>query len=67
MWQDQHSMDLLMQNKYYVIPQVNVDGANYIEETYKKTGKFPEKRTNMDVHIDNKERGGVDLNRNFGF
>ena len=44
-----------------------MDGANYIEETFKKTGIFPQKRTNMDVHIADKERGGVDLNRNFGF
>lgn len=62
-------MNLLLQNKYYVIPSVNVDGVAYIEEEYKKTGVLPEKRKNM--HIQTKEcdatKAGVDLNRNYDF
>lgn len=60
---------LLAQNKYYVIPTVNVDGLNYIEEQYWKTGHIRPKRTNM--HVVNKKcsltEAGVDLNRNYGY
>ena len=75
---EQRYANLLKQNKYYVIPTVNVDGLNFIEEKYKETGKIIPKRTNMNVRIDLKkemeandkcheELGGVDLNRNYGF
>lgn len=57
-----------MQNVYYVIPTINVDGLAYIEDVYKKTGIFEKKRKNM--HIVSKACGptqaGVDLNRNYG-
>ena len=60
---------MLEQNKFYVIPVLNVDGSNYIEEQYLKTGEIPPKRTNMDIKSKNcsKSDGGVDLNRNFGY
>ena len=62
---------LLIQNKYYVIPTVNVDGLNFIEQEYKKTGVLLPKRTNMhlskETKCDNKTIDGVDLNRNYGF
>jgi len=41
--------NLLMQNKYYVIPTVNVDGLVYIEDHYHKEGKLLEKRKNMNI------------------
>ena len=65
----ERDMKLLIQNKYYVIPTVNVDGLAYIEDTFLKTGIVPEKRTNMDIHTTNcnKTRAGVDLNRNYGY
>lgn len=34
-------------NKYYIIPSINVDGVNFIEEKYKETGLILPKRTNM--------------------
>lgn len=34
-------------NKYYVIPSINVDGVNFIEEKYKETGLILPKRTSM--------------------
>lgn len=58
-----------MQNKYYVIPSVNVDGVAFIEDEFLKTGRLPEKRKNMNVQ--SKEcttaEAGVDLNRNYDF
>ena len=61
---------MLIQNKYYVIPTVNVDGLDYIEQEYKKTGVLLPKRTNMhlgnDIQCDSTV-GGVDLNRNYGY
>ena len=63
-------VELLKQNKYYVIPTVNVDGLAYIEHEFLKTGKMVAKRTNM--HFEKKHDqnctkilGGVDLNRNY--
>ena len=62
---------LLQQNKYYIIPTVNVDGLQYIEDHYKKTGIIEAKRTNMNINLVTKEcnttTGGVDLNRNYGY
>ena len=40
---------LLAQNKYLVIPTVNVDGLVYIEQQYKATGDLPVKRSNMHI------------------
>ena len=56
-----------MQNKYYVIPTINVDGLAFIEEHYRKEGVLLRKRKNMNVHTDRcpKRKRGVDLNRNF--
>jgi len=65
----QEYVNLLLQNKYFVIPSVNVDGVAFIEEEYIKTGRLPEKRKNM--NIQSKEcstaEAGVDLNRNYDF
>jgi murein tripeptide amidase MpaA len=59
---------LLLQNKYFVLPSINVDGVAYIEDNYKSKGVLLDKRTNM--HIQNNKCGntkaGVDLNRNYG-
>jgi hypothetical protein len=68
----------LKQNKYFVIPTVNVDGLNFIEQHYKDTGVILPKRTNMNIRINltqeletndmcKEELAGVDLNRNYGF
>jgi murein tripeptide amidase MpaA len=68
-WRSQEYVDLLLQNKYYVIPSVNVDGVAFIEAEFLKTGQLPEKRKNM--NIQSKEcpaaEAGVDLNRNYDF
>ena len=40
---------LLEQNKYYVVPTVNVDGLAEIEKAYLKDGTFLMKRKNMDT------------------
>ena len=34
-------------NKYYVIPSINVDGVNLIEQKYRETGLILPKRTSM--------------------
>jgi len=34
----EHYRSLLLQNKFYVIPSVNVDGVFFIEQNYNKTG-----------------------------
>lgn len=68
--QQRETMNLLIQNKYYFIPIVNVDGVAEIEEHYKATGKFLEKRKNMNPKYkgacEGHEEYGVDLNRNYG-
>lgn len=46
---DPESKKLLEQNRYLIIPTVNVDGLAYIEEMYEKTGKIEGKRKNMNV------------------
>ena len=61
---------LLEQNKYYVVPTVNVDGLAEIEKAYLKDGTFLMKRKNMDTETCQNcslENSGVDLNRNYGF
>lgn len=68
-----HNMDkyrgLLTQNKYFVIPTVNVDGLAFIEDTYLSTGQIPQKRTNAHIYNSkcDKVEGGVDLNRNYAY
>jgi len=60
----------LKQNKYYVIPSVNVDGVAYIEDRYKELGILEPKRTNMNNRSHGKcgdRESGVDLNRNYAF
>lgn len=67
---DPKYMKLLEQNKYYVVPTVNVDGFAEIEKAYLKDGTFLMKRKNMDEETCkncNVENSGVDLNRNYGY
>jgi hypothetical protein len=66
---DQQNSNLLMLNKYYIIPAVNVDGLAFIEKTFIATGKLKHKRKNGRVTSDKcpESQQGVDLNRNFGF
>ena len=66
---DKSALSLLKQNKYYVIPSVNVDGVAYIEREYIATGHLPTKRKNMHIRSDKcgAAKGGVDLNRNYGY
>lgn len=45
---DQEKIALLEQNKYFVIPVVNVDGFYTIYEQYMKTGELVLKRKNND-------------------
>ncbi len=44
---DQRYENLLLQNKYYVIPTINVDTLYHIEENYRKSGVILKKRKNM--------------------
>lgn len=83
MHRDEESKQLLMQNKYYLIPSVNVDGSAYIDDQYYKTGRVEQKRKNMRPLMTAEERAksnpdgandvcnetlsGVDLNRNYGY
>jgi carboxypeptidase T len=64
-------MMLLEQNKYFVIPVVNVDGFYTIYEEYMKTGELVLKRKNNDRRFEKEEcplaTQGVDLNRNYGY
>jgi len=47
---DQRYKHMLTQNKYYIIPTVNVDGLAHIEDQYRKTGEILHKRTNMHLY-----------------
>lgn len=60
---------MLVQNKYYAIPSVNVDGVAFIENEYVKTGNLLDKRKNMHIGTDKckVKEAGVDLNRNYDF
>ena len=67
--------NMLMQNKYYIIPVVNVDGVALIEKEYPKShGSVLKKRKNMNPNATKSLKGytcavedsGVDLNRNYG-
>ena len=68
---DKHYVDLLLQNKYYVIPVVNVDGLGWIEEEWTKNKVLKNKRKNMNPTLnkfnlcDDFANTGVDLNRNY--
>ena len=68
---DKHYVDLLVQNKYYVIPVVNVDGLSYIEEEWNKNKELKNKRKNMNPTLlkydlcEDLTESGVDLNRNY--
>ena len=44
---DSRYQNLMAVNKYYIIPSINVDGVNFIEEKYKETGLILPKRTSM--------------------
>ena len=46
---DKRYNNLLLQNKYYIVPTVNVDGLAFIEDIYRKTGVLEEKRKNMNI------------------
>jgi hypothetical protein len=68
--ENKHYLNLLIQNKYYVIPSVNVDGVAYIEDRFVELGFLEPKRTNMSYRSNGKcgdRDSGVDLNRNYGF
>jgi len=74
--QRQDDINMLIQNVYYVVPIVNVDGVAVIEEAFKKTGKVVLKRKNMNTNGSEEcmakasnnpdHEAGVDLNRNYG-
>ena len=66
--------NMLFQNKYYVIPTINVDQLAYIESFVNKNDKegynaHTTHRKNMHQISNVKEckNFGVDLNRNYGF
>jgi len=70
---DEKYQNLLIQNKYYVMPVTNVDGLADIEQHFEKTGEWLTRRKNM--NFENTEEGdcssgyeerGVDINRNYG-
>jgi len=65
---DKHYVDLLLQNKYYVVPVVNVDGLSWIEDEWNDKKVLKNKRKNMNPnfnHCANAADNGVDLNRNY--
>lgn len=66
--QNQRDVSLMLQNKYLVIPTINVDGTNYIEENYMRRGVYYSQRKNLRKEGACKASHlGVDLNRNFDF
>lgn len=73
--QDQGMRNLLAQNKYYVVPCVNPDGVNLVEQNWQKDHTVLKKRKNMSPNAVRSskqnftclpEDSGVDLNRNYG-
>lgn len=52
---DAESLLLLIKNKYWVIPIINVDGSTVILEEFKKTGKLIYKRKNNNRQVELKE------------
>ena len=72
--QDQQKINLLRQNKYFVLPVVNVDGSYTILEHYLNTGELLMKRKNNNRKFElaqgencDKWQQGVDINRNYGY
>ena len=72
---DPKYINFLAKNKYYIVPIVNVDGVQLIDDLYQKEHKFLSKRKNSNPKaIKNEknleecgiENSGVDLNRNYG-
>ena len=65
--------NMMINNKFYFLPVLNVDGLHFIENHWLKTGIFARKRKNEN-HGDGDCQGefikgedrGVDINRNFG-
>ena len=71
---DHEKTQLLLENKYFVIPMLNTDGSYTIYDEYLKTGQLIYKRKNNDRVEEKKqgkrcslERGGTDINRNYGY
>ena len=67
---DAKYQQMLSNTKFYVIPVVNVDGLGEIEKLWNETGKYHERRKNMNFDkngplCDNPDDNGVDLNRNY--
>ena len=65
-------MMLLSQNKYFVIPMVNVDGSYTIYQKYMETGELVLKRKNNNKNYEGDSAcpeimEGVDINRNYGY
>jgi len=52
----QKDIHLLLQNKFYLIPSINVDGSAFIDEMYYKTGLLEKKRKNMRPLMTEEER-----------
>ena len=70
---DEKYQNLLIQNKYYVMPVTNVDGLADIEQHFEKTGEWLTRRKNMNFEgtqdgdcASGYEERGVDINRNYG-
>jgi hypothetical protein len=70
MHDDQRDYNMLVQNKYYVIPTINVDGLSFIEKHYQEKGVYLDQRKNLNFEKRSEcdaGSAGVDLNRNWGF
>lgn len=60
---------MVAQNRYYVVPIVNVDGVALITDYWNKNNEILMKRKNMNpkyLSMCDAANGGVDLNRNYG-
>lgn len=59
---------MLVKNKYYFLPTLNVDGSAVVEDNWVKNGKIINKRKNMNPALFvrcGEENSGTDINRNF--
>lgn len=71
---DEKYLNLLMQNTYYIVPIINVDGVSLIEKDFQKSFHILNQRKNMNPNAIKDKTGtpcqaqmsGVDLNRNWG-
>ena len=45
-YHDRNNTELFLRNKFCIIPAVNVDGYNYIEEIYRNSGRLTSIRKN---------------------